>query len=144
VALVRRSDVLLGMHGAGLTHALHLAPPPRQQRCSDVNSSDADGDSHGPTGSSPRSLHRQSRHQTAVVELFPYGHSQKGIRNLVHLLGRSSYAAWHNADPARELGPAHTVWPAVEVVRRTEVDVDAVAALVRAAVAGVLEAREGR
>ena len=57
VALVRRSHLLVGIHGAGMTHAVNMAP---RDACGGV---------------------------PAVVELFPEGNLQRGVRNLVVQLG---------------------------------------------------------
>ena len=52
VALVRASHIIIGMHGAGMTHGIHMAP--------------ADECGGG----------------AVVIELFPNGNSEKGVRNM--------------------------------------------------------------
>ena len=66
--------------------------------------------------------------RTAIIELFPAPNSEKGIRNMNVQVGRV-YHTWHNEDTSKETQSG------------TIVDLVAVGAIVRSAVAALLAER---
>jgi hypothetical protein len=84
---VRSCHVLIGMHGAGLVHAVHMA----------------DGDACGG--------------RTALVEVLNLpSHSTYGVQHLARMAGRDYYR-WVNEDPAAEVEGRGTVVDAAAVGR---------------------------